>query len=106
LATVGFTGVTAIDTRVGGAIAIENVCACDAYPDDVSVTVTAKLNGLPVAVLGVPPIAPVDAFSVSPGGSAPGGTDHCRVPGFPPTSPMVALYSAPTMPFGSVAGVT
>ena len=39
-----------------------------------SVTVTVKLKG--PAVVGVPVIAPVDAFRFKPGGSVPGGTDH------------------------------
>src|ERR1035437_7443513 len=36
-----------------------------------SLTMTVKTNGLPVAELGTPLIMPDDAFSVSPGGSAP-----------------------------------
>jgi hypothetical protein len=36
-----------------------------------SSTVTLKANGLPFATAGVPPIMPVAAFSVRPGGSAP-----------------------------------
>jgi hypothetical protein len=33
--------------------------------------VTLKLNGLPVAVVGVPPMTPVLALSVNPGGNDP-----------------------------------
>ncbi len=41
-----------------------------------STTCTVKLKGLPVAVLGVPVMAPVEVFNVSPPGSAPVTTDH------------------------------
>jgi hypothetical protein len=34
-------------------------------------TVTLKANGLPDALVGVPPITPVSAFSDNPAGSAP-----------------------------------
>lgn len=36
-----------------------------------SFTVTLKLNGLPVAVVGVPAMVPVAAFSAKPGGKLP-----------------------------------
>ncbi len=52
------------------AIAIDSGCGGETAPA-LSFVVTLKLNGLPVALVGVPPIAPLDAFSVKPGGSAP-----------------------------------
>ncbi len=52
----------------GAAIVIEKGCGDEAAPL-LSFTVTLKLN-LP-AVVGVPPIIPLEAFSVNPPGSAP-----------------------------------
>ena len=55
------------------AIAIEKLVAADTLPSG-SVAVTLKLKGLPVAVVGVPPITPVAPFRVRPGGSEPEDT--------------------------------
>jgi hypothetical protein len=41
-----------------------------------SVTVTAKLKGLPASVVGAPLITPVVAFRFSPGGNDPDVTVH------------------------------
>jgi hypothetical protein len=63
---------------VGDAVAamvIDRLCAAETLPA-VSVAVTLKLNGLPVAVVGVPLIAPVAVFSVKPGGNEPEATAH------------------------------
>ena len=53
-----------------GLIVINNGCAGEVTPL-LSLTVTLKLNGLPVTVVGVPLITPVEEFSAKPGGSDP-----------------------------------
>ena len=50
-------------------IVIERLAVCDCTGEDESVTLTVKLEE-PAAV-GVPAIAPVDAFRLSPAGSVP-----------------------------------
>ena len=50
----------------------------------------AKRAGLPVAVVGVPPIAPVPAFSVSPGGNIPPLTVQLLYGTEPPAAVSVA----------------
>jgi hypothetical protein len=70
---------------VEAAMAIEKLCADDTLPAG-SVAVTLKLNGLPVAVVGVPPITPVDAFSVSPGGKEPEETAQVYGGPMPPVA--------------------
>jgi hypothetical protein len=40
-------------------------------PPALSLTVTLKRNGLPVVVVGVPPITPVLGLRLKPGGRAP-----------------------------------
>jgi hypothetical protein len=82
---------------VGGAIVIPqlSVVVVAWIPSVESVTVTAKENG--PAVVGVPVIAPVVAFSVRPGGSAPELT--VNVYGArPPVTVIAELYGVPTVP--------
>jgi hypothetical protein len=43
-----------------------------------SVTSAVKLNGLPVVVVGVPVMAPVEAFRLNPPGRAPLDTLHVK----------------------------
>ena len=104
LAIDGFAGVTAMDCRKTPVIV--NVCAEEAFPEVVSVTVMPKVYGLPWNELGVPLITPVDGFNPRPGGSAPELSDHCKVDWFPPTSPIATLYAVPTLPPGRLAGTT
>src|ERR1035441_2719964 len=85
---------------------IENACGGEALPEAVSVAVMPKLYVPPAGIPGVPPIVPAARSSVSTGGSAPEDTAHCRAAGFPPTAEMVAIYGAPAVPPGSVAGAT
>ncbi len=81
------------------AIAIENGCGCEVAPA-LSFRVTLKVKGLPSALVGVPLIAPVDAFSIKPGGSPPALTDQLLYGGVPPLAVKVAEYGVPTMPDG------
>jgi hypothetical protein len=53
----------------------ENCCGCEVAPL-LSFTVTLKLKGLPVALVGVPVITPVDALRERPGGRDPVVTVH------------------------------
>ena len=57
-----------------GFIAMDKVML--AVASRLSVTCTVKLNGLPVAVVGVPEITPVVALTESPPGKAPAAMDH------------------------------
>ena len=72
-------GYAAFTTPVGSVVVvmvsapltvIDNDAGADVLPA-LSWTVTLNTNGLPVAVVGVPLIAPVDAFSTRPGGGVP-----------------------------------
>jgi hypothetical protein len=57
------------------------------------------------AVVGVPEITPVEAFSVSPAGRLPDAIDHVSGE-IPPLACNVALYAVPTVPEASVVVVT
>lgn len=79
---------------------------CTGFPESVTVNVSAV--ALAVAV-GVPAIAPVEAFSARPVGSVPDVS--VQIYGVaPPVATSVALYAVPTWPFGSevvvIANVT
>jgi hypothetical protein len=52
------------------AIAIDRDCGAEATPR-LSLTVTLKINGLPMAVDGVPLMAPEEALRFRPGGREP-----------------------------------
>jgi hypothetical protein len=56
-------------------IEIDRVCGGEVLLA-LSVTVTAKLKGLPASVVGAPLITPVVAFRFSPGGNDPDVTVH------------------------------
>jgi hypothetical protein len=86
----------------GAATPIVNVCVALAAGDPESFTVTVNVT-LPAAV-GVPVIAPVDAFRLSPGGSVPVVTVH--VSGVtPPTDASVTEYAVPTVAPASAPAV-
>ena len=68
-----------------------------------SVAVIVKL--LVAAVVGVPVIAPLAAFSESPAGRLPAETLNVYKP-LPPVALTVCEYAVPTVPFGKVAGFT
>src|SRR5436189_42586 len=85
-------------------MAIESGCAGDVAPL-LSLTVTLKVKGLPVAVVGVPLITPVAEFSVSPGGSDPVAV-QLPYGGVPPPAAKVAEYGTPTLPPGNDVVVT
>ena len=68
-----------------------------------SVAVIVKLDV--AAVVGVPVIAPVAAFSDSPAGKLPALTLNVYEP-LPPVALTVCEYAVPTVPLGSVAGFT
>lgn len=70
----------------------------DCFGADESCTVTSRLLFFAVPVDGVPVIAPVDAFNVSPAGSS--GTDH-TIGGTPPALCKLALYASPSVPSGN-----
>jgi hypothetical protein len=72
-----------------GVTGIENACAAELYPNDVSVAVMLKLYELAAEESINPLIVPVDTLSTSPGGRAPEAIDHCRVAGLPPTAEKV-----------------
>jgi hypothetical protein len=57
------------------------------------------------AVVGVPVMVPVAAFSDSPAGKLPADTLNVYEP-LPPVALTVCEYVVPTVPFGSVAGLT
>ena len=57
------------------------------------------------AVVGVPVIAPVAAFSDTPAGKLPAETLNVYEP-VPPVALTVCEYATPTVPFGNVAGLT
>jgi hypothetical protein len=59
-----------VGVAAGGATAIDNACGRDVTLT-LSLTVTLKLKGLPVALEGLPVMAPVEEFKFSPGGSEP-----------------------------------
>lgn len=64
-------------------------------------SVTLKVSGVPdTATVGVPVIAPVDAFSESPAGKLPLVSDQAYGV-VPPVAVRVAEYGVPTCPFGS-----
>lgn len=86
-----------------GAVAIEMLRACVAVCCGVpeSAACTVKLNGLPVAVVGVPLITPVLAFSVKPGGSDPKVMLQVIGAMPPPFVCSVWLYSVLTVPLAS-----
>jgi hypothetical protein len=65
-----------------------------------SVTITVKLEV--ATVVGVPVIAPVAVFSVSPAGRVPTETDQAYGV-VPPVAARVWLYAVPTVPAGSDA---
>ena len=75
--------------------------ACEPGQPVASVAVMVKL--LVAAVVGVPPKVPFTA-SASPAGNAPALTTN--VFGAGPLAEMVWLYAKPTVPLGSVGGVT
>ena len=60
---------------------------------------------LVAAVVGVPVIAPVAAFSDSPAGKLPAETLNVYEP-VPPVALTVCEYATPTVPLGNVAGLT
>ena len=62
-------------TVTPGAMAMDSDCAGEVVPL-LSLTVTLKLYGLPTAEVGVPPITPVVAFRLRPGGSEPAATNQ------------------------------
>jgi hypothetical protein len=68
-----------------------------------SVAVIVKLDV--AAVVGVPVIAPVAAFSDSPAGKLPALTLNVYEP-LPPVALTVCEYAVPTVPLGSVTGFT
>ena len=72
---------------MAGAMAIESGLVADSGGAAESATVTVNAPGPPV---GVPPIAPLEAFSVKPAGSAPAVTLQVYG-GMPPVAAMVAL---------------
>jgi hypothetical protein len=92
-------------TTTGGAITIENACEAEVTPA-LSLTVTLKLNGLPAAFVGVPPIVPVPGFSVNPAGNDPALTDQLLYEPEPPEAASVAWYETPTSPAGNGELVT
>ena len=53
-----------------GVIAIDSFCTDEVFPA-LSPTLTLKAKGLPVALDGVPLMAPEEAFSAKPGGNVP-----------------------------------
>jgi len=66
----------------------------------VNASVTVNVSGVALAAaVGVPVIAPVAAFSVSPAGSVPVVNDHVYG-GVPPPAVKVVLYGTPTSPLG------
>ncbi len=77
--------------------------ACEPVAPSPSVAVIVKL--LVAAVVGVPEIKPLAAFSESPAGKLPAETLNVYEP-LPPVALTLWLYAAPTVPFGSVAGLT
>jgi hypothetical protein len=54
------------------------------------------------ALVGLPEIAPVELFNVSPGGNAPITTLHAYG-GVPPVADIWAVYAWPTVPLGRSA---
>lgn len=68
-------------------------------------SVTLKVSAAPdTAVVGVPVMAPVAAFSDSPAGNVPLASDQAYGV-VPPDAVSVAEYATPTCPFGSEAVV-
>src|ERR1700682_4143155 len=67
-----------------------------------SVTVMLTLNGLPVAVVGVPESTPVLVFKLRPVGKP--DDDHVKGLLPPVAVTVVEGYATPTVPVGSVAG--
>jgi len=65
---------------------MEKVCGCEARPEVVSVTVTAKV---PAEEPGDPAMAPDEASRRRPGGREPEETVQRRVAGLPPTAERV-----------------
>jgi hypothetical protein len=63
-------GLKLLIVGVGTLIVIERACGAEVLPT-LSLTVTLKLNGLPVALEGLPLIGPLEAFSDKPGGNEP-----------------------------------
>jgi hypothetical protein len=86
----------------GAATPIVNVCVALAAGDPESFTVTVNVT-LPAAV-GVPVIAPVDAFKLKPGGNVPVVTVHVSG-ATPPTDASVTEYAVPTVAPASVPAV-
>jgi len=62
------TNCSGVPCTIGFAIAIEKLCGADMFPCESS---AVTLNWNEPAVVGVPLMMPVEANSVSPGGSAP-----------------------------------
>ena len=68
-------------------------------------SVTSKVSGLLITIcVGVPVIAPVDAFRDKPVGSVPDGRDQVYG-GFPPAAVSVAEYATFNWPFGKAVVV-
>jgi hypothetical protein len=77
--------------------------ACEPVAPRPSVAVIVKFDV--AAVVGVPVIAPVAAFSESPVGKLPAETLNVYEP-LPPLALTVCEYATPTVPLGKVAGFT
>src|SRR5579872_5197383 len=86
-------------------MAIESAWPADVAPT-ASLTVTLKANGLPCAVVGVPAIIPVTAFSDNPEGSEPALNVQFAYGAIPPPAASVTEYGAPTSPPVTAAVVT
>src|SRR5271165_6242107 len=100
--TCPFANDAVVIVSVGGAIVIDSAAVFDTAGTSESDTFTVKL-ALPAAV-GVPLIAPVDAFSVNPAGRLP--TDIAQLYGVvPPVAANVCEYPTPTCPFANDAVV-
>jgi len=68
-------------------------------------SLTVTLNEELPAVVGVPPITPVEAFRDKPAGSEPLATVQLPYGGVPPAAASVCEYATPTSPLGSEAVV-
>ena len=101
--TVPPASVVVENTIAGGAATpIVNVCVELAAGDPESFTVTVNVT-LPAA-MGVPVIAPVDAFKLNPGGSVPVVTVHV-FGATPPADASVTEYAVPTVAPASAPAV-
>ena len=72
-------------------------CVCAGLLESVTLNVSEVAV---TAAVGVPVIAPVDGFSVSPDGSVPLVSDQLYGV-VPPVAPNAAVYELPTCPLGS-----